>query len=64
MPFVVIGVILLLLKLADVGPVGNLSWIWVLSPFALAFLWWEVIGPMIGWEKKVAEKKMKDEQKS
>ena len=39
--FVVIGVLLILLKLIEFGPVGGLSWWWVLSPFVLAVLWWE-----------------------
>lgn len=34
----------------------------VLVPFAVLFLWWTVITPMIGWDKKMAEKKMKKEQ--
>lgn len=39
--FVVIGVLLILLKLIEFGPVAGLSWWWVLSPFLLAVLWWE-----------------------
>ena len=39
--FVVIGVLLILLKLIEFGPVDGLSWWWVLSPFVLAVLWWE-----------------------
>ena len=62
MPLVVIGVILFLLKLVEIDPVARWSWLWVLSPFVLAFVWWEFITPMIGWDKKVAEKKMKKEQ--
>lgn len=62
MPLMIIGVILLLLKIADIGPVGNLSWLWVLSPFAAAFVWWEVICPLIGWDKRQAQRKMKKDQ--
>jgi small Trp-rich protein len=61
MPLIIVGVILLLLKILDIGPVGMWSWLWVLSPFAAAFVWWEVICPLIGWDKKQAEKKMKDD---
>ena len=38
------------------------AWLWVLAPFAVAFIWWEVIAPMIGWDKRQAAKKMKEEQ--
>ena len=38
---IVIGVLLIALKLAEFGPIGALSWWWVLSPFVLAVLWWE-----------------------
>ena len=62
MPLVVVGVIIFLLKVLEIDPVARWSWIWVLSPFALAFVWWEFITPMIGWDKKMAEKKMKKEQ--
>ena len=62
MPLAVIFVILLLMKLMEIGPVAKWSWIWVLTPFVLLMLWWNVITPLIGWDKKVAEKKMKKEQ--
>lgn len=38
--FVISGVLLIALKLADAGPVGAWSWWVVLSPFALATAWW------------------------
>lgn len=38
--FIALGVLLVGLKLAALGPVGTLSWWWVLSPFAAAALWW------------------------
>lgn len=38
--FVAVGVLLVLLKLLAVGPVGDLSWWWALSPFACAVAWW------------------------
>jgi small Trp-rich protein len=38
--FVVIGVALLLLKLLDIAPVADWSWWQVLSPFAVAVVWW------------------------
>jgi small Trp-rich protein len=40
MLFIVIGLLLIVLKFADIAPVAGLSWWWVLSPFALAAAWW------------------------
>ncbi len=40
MLFVVIGVLLVLMKWLDVGPVVDWSWWAVLVPFALAVAWW------------------------
>jgi small Trp-rich protein len=40
MAFVVLGVLLIALKLGDIGPVAMWEWWWVLSPFAAALLWW------------------------
>ena len=35
-----VGVVLLLLKYLEIGPVAAWSWLWVLSPFGLAVAWW------------------------
>ena len=40
MYFVGLGLVLMLLKFLEIGLVANLSWIWVLSPFAMAGAWW------------------------
>jgi small Trp-rich protein len=40
MPLVIIGVLLLIAKLADLGPTAGWPWWVVLSPFALAAAWW------------------------
>jgi small Trp-rich protein len=40
MVFIVIGLLLIVLKFADVAPVAGWAWWWVLSPFALAAVWW------------------------
>lgn len=40
MYFVVLGVLLLVMKLAEFGPVGEWGWLAVLWPFALAVVWW------------------------
>ena len=64
MPLAVVAVIILLMKLLDFGPVATWSWIWVLTPFGILFLWWEIVSPMIGWDKKKAEQKIKEEAKA
>lgn len=40
MYLLIAGVVLLLLKYLAVGPVAEWSWLVVLSPFAVAVLWW------------------------
>jgi small Trp-rich protein len=61
MPLAIIAVLILAMKIFDIGPVATWSWWWVLAPFAVLFLWWEVIAPAIGWNKRSAELKMKKE---
>ncbi|KJS71882.1 MAG: TIGR04438 family Trp-rich protein [Serpentinimonas sp.] len=55
MAFLVFGLILLVLKLAGVEPVAQWSWWWVLSPFALAALWW-LWSDLSGRTKRLAMK--------
>jgi small Trp-rich protein len=38
--FLVIGLVLVVLKLADVAPVAGWSWWWFLVPFGATALWW------------------------
>jgi small Trp-rich protein len=38
--FIVVGILLIALKLAEVGPVATWSWWLVLAPFACAAIWW------------------------
>jgi small Trp-rich protein len=40
--FVVIGCLLLVMKLAELGFGATLSWLWVLAPFGLAVVWWAI----------------------
>jgi small Trp-rich protein len=40
MVFIIVGVLLIGLKLADIGPVALWPWWIVLAPFALAAAWW------------------------
>ena len=63
MPLAIVFVIIFLMKILDIPPVANWGWFWVLLPFGLLMLWWNVITPMIGWDKKIAEKKMAADMK-
>jgi small Trp-rich protein len=58
--FVVIGVVLALLKLLDIALLDT-SWLWVLSPFVLAALWW-AWADMSGFTKRKAMEKMAEKQ--
>ena len=40
MYFIVLGVVLLVMKIAEFGPVATWSWWWILSPFGVAVVWW------------------------
>ena len=62
MVFVVVGVLLLLMKLADFGPVGTWSWWLVLSPFAVAALWWWW-ADTTGWTKQREINKMEEKKR-
>jgi small Trp-rich protein len=51
-----IGIVLLVLKYLEIGPVATWSWWIVLSPFALAVAWW-TWADMSGYTKrKVVER--------
>jgi small Trp-rich protein len=54
---IVVGVLLLIMRLADVGPVGAWPWWGVLLPFPLAAVWW-LWSDMTGWTKRREVNKM------
>jgi len=54
MGFLAIGVVLLLMKWLEFGPVAHWSWWIVLLPFGLALVWFEVVEPFFGLDKKKA----------
>jgi small Trp-rich protein len=57
MYFLGIGIVLLLLKYLEVGPVATWGWTTVLSPFGLAALWW-AWADWSGYSSKKAMEKM------
>jgi small Trp-rich protein len=60
-----LGLVLLLLKYMEWGPVALWSWWWVLSPFALAAAWW-AWADATGYNKRKAmeaDDKRRDERR-
>ena len=57
MPLAAIGAVLLLLKIFEIGPVANWSWLVVAAPFGLAALWW-AIADSTGYTQRRAVEKM------
>lgn len=66
--FAVIGVIMIGLKLAGVGSFADMSWWWVVAPFAIAAAYWEVVDgifhkrdkkQMENHEKRIKEQRRK-----
>lgn len=55
MILIVAGVLLVVLKLLEVGPVADLAWWWVLSPLLLAFVWFELLEKPLGFDKRKAD---------
>ena len=53
---VVVGVLMLLLKLAAIAPVANWSWWVVLAPFAVAAVWWQ-FADSVGITQRAAAKR-------
>ena len=71
MPLLVIGILLAVLRFAELGPFAKLSWWWVAVPFVLVIIYWEVIVPMFHLDKKkehaefeAARKKRMDKNRS
>ncbi|MBB3193516.1 TIGR04438 family Trp-rich protein [Roseateles terrae] len=60
---IVVGVLLLLMKVAEVGPGADLSWWWVLAPFGLAVLWWE-FADKTGYTQRKAMDRLDERQKA
>jgi len=52
-----LGILLILLKYLEIGPVAAWSWWWVLSPFAVAMAWW-AWADATGYTKRKAMEKM------
>jgi small Trp-rich protein len=47
-----LGAVLVILKWFEVSFLVNISWWWILAPLALAFIYFEFLEPMFGFDKK------------
>jgi small Trp-rich protein len=56
--FLGIGVLLLIMKWFEYGPVAHWSWWVVLAPFAVALAWFEIVEPFFGLDKKKAHNEL------
>ncbi|MBL8516063.1 MAG: TIGR04438 family Trp-rich protein [Betaproteobacteria bacterium] len=63
MYLLIIGFLLVLLKFMDINPVSQWSWWWVLSPFIIILIWWEVIERVFKLREKREEAKLVEERK-
>ena len=57
MPMVIVGVLLLVAKMAEFGPFATWSWWIILAPFLVAILWWQ-FADSTGWTQRRAMDKM------
>ena len=57
-----LGILLVLLKYLAIGPVAAWTWWWVLSPFALTFVWW-TWADISGYSKRKEMAKMDQRKK-
>jgi small Trp-rich protein len=60
MGFLIVGILFLLLKYLEIDPVSSWSWWWVLLPFGLAWIWWDVVDPALGLSKKREARKAEE----
>jgi small Trp-rich protein len=52
MPLIWAGVLLLVLRGCEIGPMATWSWLWVVAPFAAAFMWFELFEPLFGLNRE------------
>jgi small Trp-rich protein len=62
MYFLFIGIVAIALKYLEIGPVATWSWFIVLSPFALAAIWWWYADATGYTKRKEVEKMEKRKQ--
>jgi len=54
MPLILLIVALVGLRFFEVWRFAELSWLWIVALMLCAFVWFEYIEKMLGWDKKKA----------
>ena len=62
MYLLLLGIVMLLLKFMEIGPVAKLDWWQVLIPFGLAVVWWSW-ADWSGYTKRKAMDRMENKKK-
>lgn len=57
------GMLLAVMRWLEIGPVADWSWWLVLSPFALAFVWFELLEKPLGRDRRRIEASMAEERR-
>lgn len=67
MPIILLIIALVALKYFEVWKFADLSWYWIIGTMGFAFVWFEVVEPMLGLDKRKAhnvdEQRRKDRVK-
>lgn len=50
-----LGVLMIAGRWFEIWPLAELSWWWVLSPLIVALVWFEVLEPLLGFDKRNKE---------
>lgn len=58
MPLIIVIVLLAILKYLEVGPFAEMSWWWIAGLVMIAFIWFEFIERMLGFDKRKAHEQM------
>jgi small Trp-rich protein len=56
MALLIVGIVLLALKLGEIGPVAEWSWWTILAPFGLAVVWWGLADSMGLTQRRAMDK--------
>lgn len=62
MLFLLLGLVLIGLKYFEIGAVAAWSWVWVLSPLAMAVVWWWIADTTGYTRRKAMEREEKIKQ--
>jgi len=54
MPLILLIVALVVLRFFEIWRFAELSWWWIIGLMLLAFIWFEYVEPIMGWDKKKA----------